>query len=222
MDQVQKELAKDVNDASVRSNVDSAKKRACLQHMDYDNFHQMVLGANLFPIKKGEAHRIYDPNLTGLSQNPQFVLIGSGTANEDVVKATLGINLGEALVEPRNLSELEKFFCNRCHDEMQRYTYLRVIGLNVLLRICRNFEFESELLIAVVRCFQEQVINNLSFNNEEEQGFMLDWLSTVVKQSKDFGFILDFLGDDEREMLVNLVSSFDKVDASDLKKVIQI
>lgn len=51
---------------------------------------------------------------------------------------------------------------------------------------------------------------------------MLDWLSTVVKQSKDFGFILDFLGDDEREMLVNLVSSFDKVDASDLKKVIQI
>ena len=39
MDQVKKELYCDINDASIRSNVDSAKKRACLQHMDYENFH---------------------------------------------------------------------------------------------------------------------------------------------------------------------------------------
>jgi hypothetical protein len=37
-----------------RSNVDSAKKRAVLQHMDYDGFHQMVLGANLFSINSKE------------------------------------------------------------------------------------------------------------------------------------------------------------------------
>ena len=35
-DQVKKELLLDINDAALRSNVDSAKKRACLQHMEYD------------------------------------------------------------------------------------------------------------------------------------------------------------------------------------------
>ena len=39
--------------------VDSAKKKACLQHMDYDGFHQMVLGANLMPVKPG-AINIYN------------------------------------------------------------------------------------------------------------------------------------------------------------------
>ena len=34
-----------------RVNIDSAKKRACLQHMDYEGFRQMVLGANIFPTK---------------------------------------------------------------------------------------------------------------------------------------------------------------------------
>jgi hypothetical protein len=34
--------------------VDSAKKRACLQGMDYDGFRQMVLGANIYPVKSRE------------------------------------------------------------------------------------------------------------------------------------------------------------------------
>ena len=39
--------------------MDSAKKRAVLQHMDYEGFHHMVLGANLKPLKKGEAENIF-------------------------------------------------------------------------------------------------------------------------------------------------------------------
>ena len=31
-----------------------------MQHMDYDGFHQMVLGAHLKPIKKGQKDYIYD------------------------------------------------------------------------------------------------------------------------------------------------------------------
>jgi hypothetical protein len=58
MEQVTKELHMDVNESNMRSNVDSAKKRACLQHMDYEGFRQMVLGAHLFPLKAGEAASI--------------------------------------------------------------------------------------------------------------------------------------------------------------------
>ena len=72
MEQVNRELNKDINEASVRSNVDSAKKRACLQHMDYDNFHQMVLGANLFPIKQGETASIFKGYGTTINQNAKM------------------------------------------------------------------------------------------------------------------------------------------------------
>ena len=57
--EVKKEMGESINEESKRSNVDSAKKRAVLQHMDYDGFHQMVLGANLFPVKKGAIDQIY-------------------------------------------------------------------------------------------------------------------------------------------------------------------
>ena len=51
--EVKKELKTEMNIDNKRVNVDSAKKLACLQHMDYDGFSQMVLGANLMPMKQG-------------------------------------------------------------------------------------------------------------------------------------------------------------------------
>ena len=50
---VRKEIGVEINEENKRVNVDSAKKKACLQHMDYDGFRQMVLGANLMPTKPG-------------------------------------------------------------------------------------------------------------------------------------------------------------------------
>jgi len=56
----------------MRTNVDSAKKRAVIQGknsffsnktsfkgMDYDGFRQMVLGANLFPMKSKEVKELW-------------------------------------------------------------------------------------------------------------------------------------------------------------------
>jgi len=45
------ELDSYIDDEARRVNIDSAKKRAVLQHMDYEGFRQMVLGANIFPTK---------------------------------------------------------------------------------------------------------------------------------------------------------------------------
>ena len=46
-----KEMYEEINEESKRVNIDSSKKKACMQQMDYANFEQMVLGANLIPIK---------------------------------------------------------------------------------------------------------------------------------------------------------------------------
>ena len=61
------ELADDIQFENKRVNVDSAKKIAVMQHMDYDQFHQMVLGANLKPSPAGQTPNIYVP--TGTLKN---------------------------------------------------------------------------------------------------------------------------------------------------------
>eukprot|EP00494_Astrolonche_serrata_P007404 UN07434 len=44
-----------------RVNVDSSKKRAVMQNMDYEQFRQMVLGAHLVPMKKDAVINICKP-----------------------------------------------------------------------------------------------------------------------------------------------------------------
>ena len=51
---VKNELFDSIDNENRRINIDSAKKRAVMQHMDYDGFRQMVLGANIFPMKSAE------------------------------------------------------------------------------------------------------------------------------------------------------------------------
>ena len=46
-------MTDDIDWDSKRVNVDSAKKIAVMQRMEYDGFRQMVLGANLKPSKAG-------------------------------------------------------------------------------------------------------------------------------------------------------------------------
>jgi hypothetical protein len=52
------DLKKALNDEYHRINIDSAKKRAVNQRMDYDGFHQMVLGADLKGLKKDDISNI--------------------------------------------------------------------------------------------------------------------------------------------------------------------
>jgi hypothetical protein len=46
-------MMKDIDWDNKRTNVDSAKKISVMQGMEYDGFRQMVLGANIKPMKKG-------------------------------------------------------------------------------------------------------------------------------------------------------------------------
>lgn len=61
-----------INIENHRINIDSAKKKAVLQGMNYDGFHQMVLGADLKSLKSKELQEFKPKNLimnSGLSHN---------------------------------------------------------------------------------------------------------------------------------------------------------
>ena len=54
MDQLRVKLESSIREETHRENVDAAKKRAVQQVMDYENFKQLVLGADLKPLKPAE------------------------------------------------------------------------------------------------------------------------------------------------------------------------
>jgi len=61
-----------------RENVDRAKKKSVIQHMDYDNFHQMVLGADLKGIKSNDMYKL----------KPTNSLLNTNFIHKELVKAT--------------------------------------------------------------------------------------------------------------------------------------
>ena len=132
---VKQELRKDVDFENRRVNVDSAKKLAVLQHMDYDGFRQMVLGANLKPIKKGAATEIYNPqgmqaagNINPIAYYDKLNNFQSQIGyNEEVVKRTLELTASDELTFPQTSEIFEKFLCKKLKDSLQRYTYMRLI-----------------------------------------------------------------------------------------------
>lgn len=60
MQGMKNELQQSIEYEQHRENVDEAKKRAVKQLMDYENFHQMVLGADLKPLKTGEVKELIE------------------------------------------------------------------------------------------------------------------------------------------------------------------
>ena len=90
--------------------------------MDYEGFRQMVLGANLFPIKKGAASNIYEPKQGKTKVNhtaayAEIVERMGGTSigyDENVVKNTLNLTEHENLHAPKNPEEFEKFVTKKC------------------------------------------------------------------------------------------------------------
>ena len=69
---------------------------------------------------------------------------------------------------PKTPVELERYLSKKCKDSMQRYIYLRLISFDHFCKIFTNCEVETEMLMILCRTFTEQVIENSSFNNEEE------------------------------------------------------
>ena len=180
-DHIRTEMASSINEENKRVNEDSAKKKACMQHMDYDGFRQMVLGANLMPTKPG-AISIYQPqammnfNQMGTIQTIQNTSAAAASLNnnanplgynEEIVRETLKYTGTDHLSAPRNQEEFQKFINHKCTDSFQRYTYMRLIKESHYDGLF-NREFDCNLFMQVVNTFVEQVIQNEAFNNEQE------------------------------------------------------
>lgn len=107
----------------------------------------MVLGANLKPIKAGEATSIVKGH-NGAPMNfvANYNSITKVGYDEEVVRGTLSMSVEEKLEAPRSQEEFEKYFSKKFKEPMQRYTYMRLVDLDHYKKIFIG-EFDSELLI---------------------------------------------------------------------------
>ena len=94
---------------------------------------------------------------------------------------------------------------------MQRYTYMRLIDFDHYEQIFKNVEFDCELLLCMIDTFEKQVLKNEKFNIKEEQMFIAKILTIIATKSQKFDFVLDFLEDKDREKIVGVLKSLDKI-----------
>lgn len=96
---------------------------------------------------------------------------------------------------------------------MQRYTYLRLMDMDHYKKIF-TVDFDSELLLKIFQTFQIQVIENESFNNETEQTFIREFL-TIISNTPNFSFSMDFLGRKDKDMIKSVLDRLDKLSEED-------
>ena len=216
----------DIDWDSKRVNVDSAKKIAVMQHMEYDGFRQMVLGANLKPSKAGQITSIYlnktvDGNINPIATYNAINNFQEGDVgyDEEVVRLTLDMTGAEELKSPETGEIFEKFLTKKLKQTYQRYIYMRLIDFDQFAEIFKR-EFDAEVLLIIVGIFTDQVLNNPAFNTYDEQKFIARFLSCVGETPK-FDFTLDFLEECDREKIRYVIDNLDKLDDEEEGKEIK-
>jgi len=120
---LRRELEESIKYEEHRHNVDNAKKTAVKQLMDYDNFHQMVLGADLKSVKTNDMNELVGMadtrveciyNTVGKGEDidkhqfqdkPNFILPTSSSRKEDH-----GEEISDQFFQPSNFRDFKKLF----------------------------------------------------------------------------------------------------------------
>jgi len=152
-------LKDDINKEYHRINVDSAKKKAVNQRMDYDGFHQMVLGADLKGLRQEEiAYIDYKNNEKVLNSNK---IKENLTKEIDVLENVFTENLNKN-------DEKENINLNFIHDKKD----LKVICNNYRKEINNCQEENEDQLIMIFHEIESKLkffnfLNNLDSTSLE-------------------------------------------------------
>ena len=148
------------------------------------------------------------------------ILEDGQTYSDDFVRNVLRLGEAETLQVPKSADIFEKFLCKKLKDSFQRYTYLRLIGVEDYQAIFST-EIDPEVFMVIVDTVSEQVLCNENFNNPDEQDFVLSLLSCIANQTPGFSdFVNDFFGKEEKAKIKAIIEKLGMVDQaalSDLK-----
>jgi len=186
------ELKGAINKENHRINIDSAKKKAVIQRMDYDGFHQMVLGADLKGIKEKEmkqlkpesiilnnvsiAHKlsetkdIYQKNFVPLSNNKLDI-------NRTVAEKLNSLNIHDGLT----LKQFEKNFVKILSSSVDKINYLLELSLNDFTKLFEDKIIEIDLFLHIILHIATYIIEK----NKEIDNSTLEHLFDIINFFQD-------------------------------------
>ncbi|CAI2379102.1 unnamed protein product [Moneuplotes crassus] len=235
IEKVKAELPDALNEENKRVNVDSSKKLACKQYMDYDGFHQMVLGANLIPIKKGSLDSIGDRQMKWHGMNTHAALTDILNKNykdkADILDSYVDLFKKEEELKrvPKTQSEFEKYFCSKLKTSEDRFKYILNIPISEAGTIFSS-EVNSELLVQILKVFQEVISDRIQMQNDENSTeenestgkviftYIGDFMN-VIGQSEGFDFCVCFLGDEEKDIVAQICTQLAEIEYPDVGKI---
>ena len=199
------EVEKAIVESNTYTNVDNAKKRAVHQGMDYDNFHQMVLGANLKPIPKNEVlnqlQKGQKPwNSSAINSN-EAIYSGFGSSEIEETK------LGKDEEIPNNQAQFSKNFIYRIHEGYEKQEYLKLV-FDKFDKIFEGF-MEIELILRIFSHFKSYVLDNPQLK---------DWINEVIFSQK---FVNKMINHPSYSNTVKFFCAKDKLEINGIIKALE-
>ncbi|EAR98280.2 RPAP3 monad-binding domain protein, putative (macronuclear) [Tetrahymena thermophila SB210] len=214
VESVKNELEGFIDDENKRVNIDSAKKRAVLQGMDYGGFRQMVLGAHLFSIKSKE---LIDMSADRVNKKNEIVLNSSLTTFNNVVDLSarqkeeieqINLRIAEMLanneLQANSFRDFKKNF-----DSQYKFPIDDVAAQNIYLifksqkeenfKKIFSLDFDVSYFIKIIKVMKYVIQESLVPNqNALELLFLMEFLDQMSKV-KDFQFsVPKFLSSKEK------------------------
>lgn len=214
-DDVKRELQESIDEENKRINIDSAKKRAVLQHMDYDNFRQMVLGANIKPVKSAEMNDL-------MSVENQFGVMNASSQisfmNKDQGKQLNKVDsnaLAQDIQLADNFREFKKYFDKILKLEKDKTEQL-IVATKYLDNIPKDrykkvfgVDMETDYFLKVMKLYEDylQTVNNWS---AEGITSFLGFLEGVSEQETFAKYVVKFISKQEKEFLNKLFTTLEE------------
>jgi hypothetical protein len=222
------DLKKEINKENHRINVDSAKKRAVNQRMDYDGFHQMVLGADLKGVKGNDiiSIKMDKPVMNSvLTKNKLSEKIDYGEKNyiyidqkeeENNEKNILIKNLEELKIQEENEISLKNFAKQwksaALTDKISVLLFFKKINEEEFLIMLKTEFLQSDLFISLINEIGNELLNccNDETKSIEEIYFYLNCLKSII-DNKLFNTLKKFLGKKHKLLYSEIDSKKDEL-----------
>jgi hypothetical protein len=201
------QLKEAINIENQRTNVDSAKKKAVLQGMDYNGFHQMVLGANLKGVKTSELLEL-KPTTPIMNNVMTQILLGK---EKDVLYGNFSTSGTDSLT---NLQEKIKIETDYNPKEDYRYlkkefksastTGEKVSILNNkinLIELINCDNLESDFFLEIFYHVGNFILTNVKLETENNK--LLKLLEIVINH-KQFESLKKFLGKKQKNIYMHI------------------
>lgn len=202
--QIRAEAAVAREEEHLRAQIEKAKWTAVNQKVDYDQYRQLCLGANLKGMEPGQIENI-------LQNKEDTKTRRSRRRGHRGQVAQIHEEMSEPTQPPNDRDEFDKQWRSACKDAGSKFRYLSIIPAESFERLCQvevGFELLGEIIIALNHGWCELANEQLQEAAASTVFGILNALPTAFR----FDLAVSFLSDKEKQAIQHVLEGLLKVE----------